>query len=612
MIKIRAKHNKYELNFKNDLTVFVAFLLLGASAHAALDFGFAKEDAGQPGAFLEFANSARTLAMAGAGTAVSEDASAVISNPAGLAQVQRKNLVMSYSTLFEDTKFSVINYAHPHIDMGTFGLGVVNLHSGSFDRRDVNGTRDGSFGISETALLLSHGIEMGNRFSLGSSLKVIRQQVDEFSATGYGFDGAAMMKINPKLNLGLTLRNILAPKIKLRNQTDTYPLDLRLGARWQMAAKWMLAADINQTADRTAKIRLGTEWALSPLLVLRAGINETEMTTGLGFVFKDWGLDYSFGYNDAAAGVKDLGSSHRLGFHLDFGKKINEVAASVRWQKQGQDNLAKLREKMDGPNTVRDMGLDKLIASTRQVIRRQGYLKAEDLYEAQGYVSYFEGQFERSVQALGEALVLKPQDETLARHLESVRAQLTAERTEEIVTSELKRLKDTYEKGDWKAALKSCEKILSFRPDNIEATTYMEDVRNRINEPIEREMKIAVAKFERADYLDAIKSFQRVKEMSPDHQEASDYIAKSIEALERLAATAAETSISDPSRPVVNIERNTEQSRMLYSKGLLFYSQGNLQEAVRLWEQAVSSDTHNALARNAYNRAQMELREKKR
>ncbi|MCG3204487.1 MAG: hypothetical protein KCHDKBKB_01202 [Elusimicrobia bacterium] len=598
------------LIFQSVFYSVVISLVFGAPTSAAVDFGFASADAGHAGAFLEYANSARTLAMAGASTAVSDDASAVFSNPAGLSQVERKEFIASYSTLFENTKFSVINYAQPTAVTGTFGLGFINLQSGDFERRDTVGEKNGSFGISDSALILSHGLDMGNRFSIGSSFKVIRQQVDEFSGTGYGLDGAAMMKLNPLLSVGLTLRNVLAPHIKLRHESDRYPYDIRLGSRWQATRKLMIATDFNQTSGRSIKVRLGGEWVTTSLLVFRLGINETELTTGLGLKLKDWGIDYAFGYNDAAAGLQDLGSSHRLGLHMKFGKSISEQEANIRWQKKGREGLAQLRKRMNSSSSIRDSELEELLTTVRQVIRRQGYLKAEDLYTAQGYVSYFEGSYERSVQALGEALTLTPQDGVLAKHLEMARKQMTEERTREIVNYELRRLKEFYSKGDWKSALKSCEKILSFHPDHIEASMYLVDARKQINEPIEREMKIAVAKFNRGEYLDAIKSFQRVKELNPESKEANDYIAKSIAALERLAATMPDPVSESFVSSVYEIGRNIDQSRELYSKGLISYSQGNLQDAVRLWEKAVQYDTQNALARNAYNRAQIELRDK--
>ena len=52
------------------------------------------------------------------------------------------------------------------------------------------------------------------------------------------------------------------------------------------------------------------------------------------------------------------------------------------------------------------------------------------------------------------------------------------------------------------------------------------------------------------------KNFQRVKELSPDNKEATEYMAKSIAALERLAAALSGATSANPDRPVVLIERN--------------------------------------------------------
>ncbi len=581
--------------------------LISSTVLAAPDFGFAQEDGGQAGAFFDAANSARSLAMAGADVGVADDASAVLTNPAGLTQINRKDFVTSYSSLFEDTKFGVMNYAQPSVGLGTFGVGVVSLRSGGFEKRDANQRQGGEFGTSELGVVLSHGFELSERLSLGSSLKVIKEQVDSLSATGFGFDGGAHMRISPTLNMGFVLRNIWAPRLKLRNENDQYPFDMRLGTRWQAFRKIMIATDLDKTVGRSIKLRLGGEWTVNQLLVVRAGISETDLTTGVGFNFKDWGIDYAFGYNDAAAGIKDLGGSHRVGFRIRFGAPISEQLASARWQKKGQAYLDELRSRMEMPDASMDASLEKLLSDTQVIIRRQGYPRAEDLYSAQGYVFYFQHEYERSVQSLSEALALNPNNGMLSKHLEKARAQMTEEGARELIATELKRVKELYEKGDWQGTIKSCEKILSIKADNIEALAYREDAHKRINEPIEREMKIAKGKFESNEFLDAIKGFQRVKELDPQNQEASDYIAKSITALENQAST---QTVIKSERPVYEVERNVEESRNLYSKGLLLYSQGNLKAAARIWEQAVQYDSGNAMARSAFNRVQVELKER--
>ena len=68
------------------------------------------------------------------------------------------------------------------------------------------------------------------------------------------------------------------------------------------------------------------------ILALRAGLNEKEMTAGLGVALGDMSLDYAFSYHNAAADVDDLGSSHRMGLRVSFGRRVADQEASLRWQ----------------------------------------------------------------------------------------------------------------------------------------------------------------------------------------------------------------------------------------------------------------------------------------
>lgn len=594
-----------------NLVILFVLLFCGGSARAGLDLGFAKEDGGRPGTFLDFAASARSLGMGGAHSAVADDASAVYWNPAGLAQINRKDIVTLYSSLFEDTNFGFFGYAQPTVDMGTFGLGVVSLRSGDFEKRDEIGQVQGSFSSADTAVLLSYGAPLSDRLALGGTIKGIRQEIDTYSGSGLGLDAGALYQWKPRIQFGLTARNIVSPKITLDSTAEKYPFDIRGGVKFSGLKNILLALDLNKTTGRSVKPHFGAEWTAAQLLIIRAGLDETQMTAGLGFKINDWTLDYAFGYHDAAADFEDLDASHRFGFHVNFGRKASEQAASLRWIDRGQAHLQKFREWMESQDRPSDEERTSLINATRQVIRRQGYLNPGDLFAAQGYIYYFEGDYERSVPALGEAYTLKPEDTTLANHLEKARAQMTEERTKEIVSLEIRKLQEYYEKADWKSAVKSCEKILSFEPNNIDAQAYMEDARNKVNEPIQREMKIAKLKFERGEFLDSIKSFNRVKDMDPDNSEAADYISKAIGELENQAQQQVATEPSTTGRQVYAIEQDPQKSRSLYSQGVIFYSEGKVMEAARIWQQAIQLDANNTLAKNAYNRARIELKESK-
>jgi tetratricopeptide (TPR) repeat protein len=587
------------------------FMLLLSIAFTSpvLVLGKGKEDAGHAGAFLDYAASARSIAMGHAHTGIADDAGATYWNPAGLTQVDRPDVVSLYSVLEENSGFGFASFALPTLNWGTFGASLVSLRSTDFQKYDSTGNFVGSFDQGDMAFLFSNGFKINDRLSFGTTLKVIRQGIDSLTATGFGADVGMMTRLSPRVQLGVVAHNLLAPSLKLKKEADTYPLDIRAGTQFQISSRLIAALDVNKTKDRAVKINLGTEWNVNDLVALRAGINETELTMGLGVKLGDWGLDYAFGYNNAVSGVENLGGSHRMGFHMNFGHKASEQASAIKWQKKAQIVLEVLTQQMESNEKPSADDAAKLVDMTNKVIRHQGYTKPQDIYTAQGYMYYFKGDFVRSLQSLNEALVMDPKNQMLSRHMDKIRIQMGEEHSRELLVYQVKQIHALYEKGDFQGVVKACRIVLELRPNDADAKAYMEDAEKRINEPIVRELKIAKAKFEQKEYLDAIRHLQRVKELDPQNKEAASTMNLSIAALEKEAGERLRL-VSVPASTVEAVEApNTEKSRELYSQGLLFYSQGKLQEAVNIWDKALKLDSGNILAKNAYNRAMAELQE---
>jgi TolA-binding protein len=286
-------------------------------------------DAGLPGAFLRFGAGARSLGMGKAYVGVSDDASATYWNSAGLTQLSQKEIVALHAILFEDTIYDFVSYAHPLDRSGTLGLGIVNLHSSNFNY-NTSGEDEGTFSENETAFILSYGRKVVNDLSCGIGLKLINQNFADHSDMGFGTDAGILYKPLSALSLGLNLQNMIKPKLKLKTDTDTYPLSLNLGASYKMFNDNMtLSIHAQKTEHQYFKIHYGSEYCLLHLLAFRAGIDETEITAGLGFRLGNFQIDYAYAYHDAWGKYRDLGSSHRIGLSVRFGKKEVEMAAEV-------------------------------------------------------------------------------------------------------------------------------------------------------------------------------------------------------------------------------------------------------------------------------------------
>ncbi|MHB9156181.1 MAG: PorV/PorQ family protein [Endomicrobiales bacterium] len=292
------------------------------------DLGFAKEDGGQPGAFLSYGAGARSLGMGKTFTGVADDASAAYWNPAGLVQLEKREITALYASLYEKTGYSFLAYAQqaeiPGLprSRGALGIAVVNLNSSGFQLRDEFNNEAGEGSANESALLVSYGKTVWKNLSAGVSLKAVNQNAGGKAGTGYGMDGGILYADQrgtahgplAPLSIGLCVQNIVAPRITLVRVTDQYPLTVVLGAGYRFCNDaLLLALDVNKTEKRDYKVHFGGEYKLIDMLSIRAGIDETELTSGLGFTWLGYSLDYAFAYHDAWGAAEDLGISHRFG-----------------------------------------------------------------------------------------------------------------------------------------------------------------------------------------------------------------------------------------------------------------------------------------------------------
>lgn len=317
------------------IMLFAAICSLPSAICYALDLGFAKEDGGRPGAFLQYGAGARSLGMGKTFVGISDDASAVYWNPAGLAQLKNSEISLLHASLYENSGYDFLSFGVPfNARKSAFGIALVNLSSTGFQLKNELNVDQGEGGVNEAAGMMSLAHSWAflgdSRIHIGSTVKMVRQNIDTKSASGFGLDAGFLWGpgspsgILEPLSIGLSVQNLVAPKLKLVNEEDKFPLSATLGIAYRLASgKCIVAVDVNKTQNRNVKPHFGTEIRPIKSLALRAGIDETEISAGFGFNWQNYSLDYAFAYHDALKGVADLGASHRFGLSIKFGKLQN-------------------------------------------------------------------------------------------------------------------------------------------------------------------------------------------------------------------------------------------------------------------------------------------------
>jgi hypothetical protein len=276
----------------------------------------AQSKVGQSGAqFLEINVSARAVALGGAFAAVSNDATAIHYNPAGLTQIESKEIALTHIEYVADINYEFVAVAIPIASLGgAAGVAVYALNAGDIPETDYEhslGYLDRTFNAQEHALAISYARSLTDHFSVGATWKLIEELYAEERAVGWAADIGTTYNTGYRgIKMSMVISNF-GPE--LRFLTDEYPLpisfkfggtiDLLEGAQHRAT----LSAEGSHPSDNYESMAVGLEYTYDGKYTLRAG-KRVQTDTAYGFAF-------------GGGAVLDV-SSYRLsvdyGF-LDFG-----------------------------------------------------------------------------------------------------------------------------------------------------------------------------------------------------------------------------------------------------------------------------------------------------
>jgi len=232
---------------KHRLSSLVLLLLAGAISASQ-----------NPGAvFLMIWPGARPTSLAGAFTAISNDASSVYYNPGGLAFLERTNATLMHCNwlpgLWPGMYYEYLAVTHNLKDQGTLGLNVIYLTTGETDVINDRGEFLGRYTTFDVAPTLGYGFPVLSNLGVGISAKLIysflvpdwvwRAMPElgiEKGGTGitWAFDAGVLYKPFPYLNAGVAITNI-GPNISYTSsgESDPLPRMLRLGLAYYPVQK---------------------------------------------------------------------------------------------------------------------------------------------------------------------------------------------------------------------------------------------------------------------------------------------------------------------------------------------------------------------------------------
>jgi len=270
-------------------------------------------------AFLKIDAATRPTAMGGAFVGVANDVNSVFWNPAGLTQMEKRELTAMYNSWFAGIHYASGAYSQPLGKNAAFAASLIYLQSEIEKRIDDTEDPDSLFNAYSLAVGLSGSYALiPQMFSLGGTVKAISQDFDVEESTGAAADLGCLLRM-ANLSLGASVQNV---KLHTSIEDGSLPLSIRIGGAYQFSKDSIIAGEFTKLGAGDPSYHIGLEKWVREILAIRVGYcigtndNPKEgLSAGLGL--RAYGtkpleaLSFQFDY----AYVPDwdgLGDTHRV------------------------------------------------------------------------------------------------------------------------------------------------------------------------------------------------------------------------------------------------------------------------------------------------------------
>jgi hypothetical protein len=293
------------------------------------------------GEFMSIGVDARAQAMGGAFSSLSAGVASLFYNPAGITSIQRPE----FSFMHTQQMIASVNYDFLAagfkqnddrvIALGLVRLGIDNIKDSRQAQRIINQAGDWNidfsqvrdFNASDYIFTLAVAQNWRKVWSWGVNLKLIRRNLAEYHANGFGLDFGVQRTFRQNIYLGLAVKNITTTLIAWdTGSKELVKPEMNLGLGYfisflKLNSNLLPVIDLIIRAEnrqQSASANLGSisldyaaglEYSYHRIIFIRGGLDEIQrLNLGVGLQIPHLRVDYAFTSYDS-----ELGNSHRVG-----------------------------------------------------------------------------------------------------------------------------------------------------------------------------------------------------------------------------------------------------------------------------------------------------------
>jgi len=298
-IKVAAYPVKRGLMFKCGVLVGV----LGVLAFAKPGYSAVNAVAGLANPMENIGTGARAMGMGSAYVGVADDATALLWNPAGLADLKNTELEWDSNLWLAGIVQETALLGLPLGSLGGLGASINYINFGTLAGYDANGNQTGNYSANEYGFDLGWGMDVLSGLSCGVTLKGNMQSIGSTNYSDLAVDLGALWSPFPDLRVGLAYTNLgttingyaedsgLRPGLSYcLHLSDDNQLLLAGSAAWEPLGVSSLQAGAEDRIYQLLSLRIGYEHDLADTQI--QGVSG--LTAGLGVLVAGINLDYAY------------------------------------------------------------------------------------------------------------------------------------------------------------------------------------------------------------------------------------------------------------------------------------------------------------------------------